>query len=62
MAKIFKVRADWETTMNRDEEAVAKTARFVRAICDKEKLLPFAAPAVARVVEEAVRMASYNFV
>jgi len=57
MAKIFKVRADWETTMARDDGSVGKVARFVRAICDKEGLLPFSAAAVARVVEEAVRMA-----
>ncbi|EPR43381.1 peptidase S16 lon domain protein [Desulfovibrio sp. X2] len=57
MGKIFKVRADWETSMDRDEEAVSKTARFVSAICDEEKLAPFSASGVARVVEEAVRMA-----
>lgn len=56
-AKIFKVRADWETSMDRSDESVAKVARFVRAQADKERLLPFTAAAVARVVEEAVRMA-----
>lgn len=57
LPKIFKVRADWETSMDRTDDAVAELARFVRAECDKEGLVPFAASGVAAVAEEAVRMA-----
>jgi len=55
--KIFKVRADYETSMNRTEEAVLHLARFIRGEVDEEGLTPFNASAVAAVAEQAVRMA-----
>jgi len=55
--KIFKVRADYESSMDRDDDAVAKVARFVAGETAKQKLKPFTAAGVAALVEEAVRMA-----
>ena len=55
--KIFKVRAEFDTTMNRDEKAIAKFAEFIRMKTDEEKLRPFDRKAVAVLVEYAVRMA-----
>lgn len=55
--KIFKVRADYESSMNRTDEAVAKVARFVATEVQKENLKPFTAAGVAALVEEAVRLA-----
>ncbi len=55
--KIFKVRADYESSMDRTERTLEQLARFVRAEVDKQGLLPFAASGVAAVAEEAVRMA-----
>jgi predicted ATP-dependent protease len=55
--KIFKVRADYESTMDRTDRALDQLARFVRAEVDKQGLLAFAASGVAAVAEEAVRMA-----
>jgi lon-related putative ATP-dependent protease len=54
--KIFKVRADFDSTMDKTGEAVALFARFVRAQCAEHGLRPFDRLAVAALVEEAVRM------
>jgi lon-related putative ATP-dependent protease len=56
-SKIFKVRADYETVMDNSGGNAVEIARFIRAEAEKNKLLPFAAGAVARVVEQAVRWA-----
>ncbi len=55
--KIFKVRADYESSMARTDEAVDQLARFIRSEVDKENLRPFDASGVAAVAEQAVRMA-----
>ncbi len=57
MPKIFKVRADFDSVMNRDEEAVSRYASFIRAKVDEAKLRPFDRTAVAALVEHGVRMA-----
>ena len=54
--KIFKVRADFDTTMDNTGEAVGQFARFVRARCAEHGLRSFDRTAVAALVEEAVRM------
>ncbi len=55
-AKIFKVRADYESSMDRTEASVMEMARFLRAETERKSLLPLDASAVAAVVEHAVRM------
>jgi lon-related putative ATP-dependent protease len=57
LRKIFKVRSDFSPVMDKTEQAVLHVARFVAAEGAKQKLRPFAASAVAEVVEHAVRMA-----
>ena len=57
MAKIFKVRADYESIMDRSDEAVATFARFVATQVKAKGLPPFEASGVAELVEHAVRMA-----
>ena len=54
--KIFKVRADFDTTMDNTAESVSSFARFIRARCEEHGMLPFDRSAVAALVEEAVRM------
>ncbi len=54
--KIFKVRADFDTSMNNDDEAIIKFAEFIRMKTDEENLRPFNKKAVAALVEQAVRM------
>lgn len=56
VSKIFKVRADFDTTMDKTEETVLQFARFVRARCQEQGMRPFDRTAVAALVEEAVRM------
>jgi len=57
MQKIFKVRADFDTVMNKDQEAVLLFARFIRSVAQEDGLRPFDRSAVALLIEEAVRIA-----
>jgi lon-related putative ATP-dependent protease len=56
VSKIFKVRADFDSTMDKTDESVLRFARFIRAQCAEHSLRPFERSAVAALVEEAVRM------
>lgn len=55
--ELFKVKADFDTTMNRTEENMRKYAAFVCAFCRKENLKHLDASAVAKVVEYSSRIA-----
>jgi len=55
--KVFKVRADFDSVMDKTSENLTFYARFIRKICDDEGLLPFDRTAVAAVAEEGVRLA-----
>jgi lon-related putative ATP-dependent protease len=55
--KIFKIKADFDTVMERKEETQMQYASFIRKICHDEKLLPFERSGVAAVVEHGVRLA-----
>jgi lon-related putative ATP-dependent protease len=57
LRKIFKVRSDFSPVMDKTEQAVLLVARFVAAEGARQKLRPFAASAVAEVVEHAARLA-----
>jgi ATP-dependent Lon protease len=57
LKKIFKVRADFDTTMAKNEETIQKFAEFIKMIADEEKIKPLDRTAVAALVEHAVRMA-----
>jgi ATP-dependent Lon protease len=39
--KIFKIKADFDSVMNKDSEKLSQYAAFIRKICDEEKLKPF---------------------
>lgn len=56
-AKIFKVRADYEPSMDNSEEAVMQVAGFIKHQVDKHELPTFDASAVALLTEQLVRMA-----
>ncbi|BDQ32605.1 Lon protease family protein [Pseudodesulfovibrio portus] len=53
--KIFKVRADYESSMDITDESMRQVARFIRKEIDKNGLKPFDVGGVAAVMEEAVR-------
>ena len=55
--KIFKIKADFDTVMERKDETQLKYAEFIRKICSDEKLLPFDRSGVAAVIEYGVRLA-----
>jgi lon-related putative ATP-dependent protease len=57
MPKIFKVWADYESSMDLTDETVRQVARFARAEVDKNKLKPFDSGGVAAIMEQAVRWA-----
>jgi len=55
--KVFKVKADFDTMMDRDERGVARYASFIARLAEGERLLHFDRSAAAAVVEEGVRLA-----
>ncbi|HEY7493301.1 MAG TPA: AAA family ATPase [Candidatus Tectomicrobia bacterium] len=55
--RLFKVKADFDTTIPRQPQHIAQYAGFIRHICQEEQLRPFDCHAVAAVVEFGVRLA-----
>lgn len=56
-AELFKVEVDFDEELPRSTENVELYARLIASIAAKEKLLPFDASGVARVIEETARLA-----
>ena len=56
MKKVFKVRADFDTAMDKTQESIQQIARFIRMKTEEEGLKPFDRTAVALLMEQAVRM------
>lgn len=54
-AELFKVAADFDWRMPRDDQSVLALARSVATLCRKEDLLPLDRAGMARVVEQASR-------
>ena len=54
--KIFKVRADFDTAMEKNDETIGQFAEFIRMKQEEDKLKAFDRTAVAALVEHAVRM------
>lgn len=55
--KLFKVKADFSTIMDRDKEGIDNYVSFISKICHEEKLLPFDREAVAEVITYGARLA-----
>jgi ATP-dependent Lon protease len=55
--KIFKIKADFDSVMERKEETQMQYASFIRKICQDENLLPFDRSGVGAVIEYGVRLA-----
>jgi len=55
--ELFKVAADFDDRIARDAAGEAHYAHLVATIVQAEKLTPFDAPAVARIIEHGARMA-----
>jgi len=54
--KIFKVRADFDNSMNKNEESIRQFAEFIKMKKDEEELKPFDKTALSALTEHAVRM------
>ncbi len=54
---IFKVKADFDTEMDKDIKNINDYASFIKSICQSEKLLPFSKEAIADIIEYGVRLA-----
>jgi len=55
--ELFKVKADFDITMNRTDENERKYAAFVCTLCQKEKLRHLDSSGVAKIVEHGSRLA-----
>jgi lon-related putative ATP-dependent protease len=49
--KIFKVRADFDSEVDRTPRTIQQYARFIARVCRQEKLLPFTPKGIAAIVE-----------
>jgi lon-related putative ATP-dependent protease len=55
--ELFKVKADFDTTMDRNEENMEKYTSFIYTFCGKSNLKHLDATAIAKVVEYGSRLA-----
>jgi lon-related putative ATP-dependent protease len=56
--KIFKVKAEFDTTMDRDADNVQQYAKFMCTLCNKEGLRHLDSTGIAAVVEYSSRLAA----
>jgi len=56
-AKIFKIRADFDTEMANGAESHGLYGAFVQRLVEEERVLPFDRAAVARIIEHGTRLA-----
>ncbi len=54
--ELFKVKADFDTSMDRNEENIKKYASFVCTLCEKEELLHLDPGGLAEVIEYSSRL------
>ncbi len=58
--KIFKVRADFDVEMPKQDDSIKRYVSFIKMICDEDKLLPFDVMGVAAVIEYGTRLAGHQ--
>ena len=58
--ELFKVKADFESRMERNESTMRRYAEFVSAKCDEEGLRHFQSSGVSRVIEYGSRLADHQ--
>ncbi len=56
-SELFKVKADFDTQMERTEEHISDYAAFISKVCEEEHLKHLDAGAMARIVEHGSRLA-----
>ncbi|MFO7734323.1 MAG: ATP-binding protein [Candidatus Aminicenantes bacterium] len=55
--KIFKIKAEFDSEMDKSGKAVGDYVRFVKKICDEDGLMPLDKSGIAALVEYATRIA-----
>jgi lon-related putative ATP-dependent protease len=55
--ELFKVKAEFDTSMDRTEDCLEKYAAFVCALCEKEKLKHLDGSGLAKLIEHSSRLA-----
>jgi lon-related putative ATP-dependent protease len=55
--KIFRVKAEFDSEMTKDEETIKEYVAFIKKICDEDKLTPFDKEGMAAVIEYGTRLA-----
>ncbi len=58
--RLFKVKAEFESSMPRSRENVVKLARFLGQVCREEGYLPLHRGGLVRLIEEASRRAEHK--
>jgi lon-related putative ATP-dependent protease len=58
--ELFKVKADFATRMNEDEQNTNNLLRFICTFCEKEKIRHMDGAGVARFIEQAHRLAEHK--
>jgi lon-related putative ATP-dependent protease len=58
--KLFKVHAEFDSSMPRDAEALRDYAAFARRVSEDEGLLPLGSSGLAAVIEQGSRIAEYR--
>jgi predicted ATP-dependent protease len=55
--KVFKIKAEFDSVMPRDDKIICEYASFIRKITTEDKLLPFNPEGTSAVIEFAVKLA-----
>lgn len=56
-SELFKVKADFDTSMERSDGTVRDYCSFVATVCEEEKLRHLDGPALAKIIEHGSRLA-----
>jgi len=55
--KIFKIKAEFDTEMAKDDKSFGDYVRFIRKICDEDDLLPLSKQGIEALIEYSTRIA-----
>jgi lon-related putative ATP-dependent protease len=55
--KIFKIKAEFDSEISKDERTIRDYARFIKKICDEDRLFPVDKGGIAAIIEYGTRIA-----
>lgn len=55
--KVFKIKAEFDSEMTKTENTAGEYTRFIKKICDDDRLLPFDRDGIGAVIEYGTRIA-----